>query len=391
MPAPPMPTKWMRLTLCFMRDRRAARCRRRRRDRRRRRLPTRRAACAIASSSRASTHASSCGERVRGVELGLRHHDRARRASTRKRAFARLLVGDRARQRHDDRADADRGELGDRERAAAADDEVGLRVARGHVVDERHALGVDAGLRVRGAQRVDVPLAGLMHDARARRRAASSRAPPERARSSGCAPRLPPTTSSAQRARALREALRRAARRRRSSSRSGLPTHSTLARVPAARARRESRAARGRRRTRACDWRDPRPRWHRGSTSGLPLATPISAPGNDAKPPKPSTTSGARRRMIAQALRACAAAARTARAAALRNPLPRTPPKRHAFELDAVLRHEPRLHAVARAEPEHAPAARDELRRDGEPGKHVAAGAAGGDHHRAAIGRALIR
>ena len=37
---------------------------------------------------------------------------------------------------------------------------------------------------------------------------------------------------------------------------------------------------------------------------------------------------------------------------------------------------------VARAEPEHAPAARDEFRRDREPGEDVAAGAAGRDHHR---------
>ena len=56
--------------------------------------------------------------------------------------------------------------------------------------------------------------------------------------------------------------------------------------------------------------------------------------------------------------------------------------KRHALELDAVLRHEPRFHAIARAEPEHAAAARDELRGDGETREHVAAGAAGGDHHR---------
>ena len=51
-------------------------------------------------------------------------------------------------------------------------------------------------------------------------------------------------------------------------------------------------------------------------------------------------------------------------------------------ELDAMLRHEPRFHAFARSEPEHAAAARDELRRDGEAREHVAAGSAGGDHHR---------
>ena len=55
--------------------------------------------------------------------------------------------------------------------------------------------------------------------------------------------------------------------------------------------------------------------------------------------------------------------------------------ERHALELDAVLTHERPFHAVARAKPEHAPAAPDELRRDGEPRKDVATGAAGGDHH----------
>ncbi len=55
--------------------------------------------------------------------------------------------------------------------------------------------------------------------------------------------------------------------------------------------------------------------------------------------------------------------------------------ERHTLELDAVLAHERAFHAVARAKPEHAPAAPDELRRDGEPRKDVAAGASGSDHH----------
>jgi hypothetical protein len=42
--------------------------------------------------------------------------------------------------------------------------------------------------------------------------------------------------------------------------------------------------------------------------------------------------------------------------------------ERHALELDAVLGARASPPSVLRAEPEHAPAARDELRRDGEPG-----------------------
>jgi hypothetical protein len=59
--------------------------------------------------------------------------------------------------------------------------------------------------------------------------------------------------------------------------------------------------------------------------------------------------------------------------------------KREAFEFDTMLGHETRFHPFARAEPEHATAARDQLRCDGETREHVTARAAGGDHHRRAI------
>ena len=109
--------------------------------------------CAIASSdSRRAATARRAARRSRR-ELRLRNLQRRAGVDEKLRVGA-LLVGDRAGQRHDDRADADRGELGDGDRAAAADDEVGLGVARGHVVDEGDALGVDAGVaRTRRAAR----------------------------------------------------------------------------------------------------------------------------------------------------------------------------------------------------------------------------------------------
>ena len=168
MPAPPMPTKWTRLTLCFIAQASRARCTRRRRVAPRRGARPCARPCAIASSD-SRVHATRRSASRSRRELRLRNLHRRAGVDEKLRVGA-LLVGDRAGQRNDDRADADRGELGDRRRAAAADDEIGLGVARGDVVDERDALGVDAGVAVRGAQRVDVPLARLMDDVRPRRR-----------------------------------------------------------------------------------------------------------------------------------------------------------------------------------------------------------------------------
>jgi hypothetical protein len=60
------------------------------------------------------------------------------------------------------------------------------------------------------------------------------------------------------------------------------------------------------------------------STSGRAAASPASAPGTDANPPNPSTTSGARRRMI---LRLCQQAPTSANgpSTAVCHPLPRMP------------------------------------------------------------------
>jgi len=56
--------------------------------------------------------------------------------------------------------------------------------------------------------------------------------------------------------------------------------------------------------------------------------------------------------------------------------------ERQRLERHAVPRHQRRLEALAGAEPEHARTAGGERVRDGEPGKHVSAGSARGDHHR---------
>src|SRR6185312_10960833 len=58
--------------------------------------------------------------------------------------------------------------------------------------------------------------------------------------------------------------------------------------------------------------------------SGLPLAMPISAPGNDAKPPKPITTQGRRRRMTRK-LSTHARSSAKGPSTSVRMPLPRTP------------------------------------------------------------------
>ena len=113
MPAPPMPTKCTRLTLCFIaicatRDagvgdasRRVGAC------------AALRAAIAIASRRSRVSRAQPVGE-ASGVSSRCRISTAAP-ASTRSRALCDLVIGDRARKRHQHAADADRGELGDGE------------------------------------------------------------------------------------------------------------------------------------------------------------------------------------------------------------------------------------------------------------------------------------
>ena len=59
-----------------------------------------------------------------------------------------------------------RGQLGHREAASTADHEVGPRIARRHVVDERDALAFDLVARIGFAQRGDVLLSRLVDDQR---------------------------------------------------------------------------------------------------------------------------------------------------------------------------------------------------------------------------------
>ena len=267
--------------------------------------------------------------------------------------MAALLVGDRTGQRHDDRAETGRGELGDRQRAAAADDEVGPRVARRHVVDERRRTRPSRRAFAYAARSASMCRSPAWWTTSGRRSTGDLRERRrhrvvQRLRAEAAA-----DDEQAQRSRAPGEARcgRRAAPRCRRAA-DCRPRSACFACAAAQRVR-ESRAGRDRRRARGCGWRGRRRRSRRAATSGLPLATPISAPGNDAKPPKPSTTSGRRRRMTRR-LSTHAASSANGPSTQRAHALAAHAAKRHALEVDAVRGHEPRLHAVARAEPEHA-------------------------------------
>jgi hypothetical protein len=73
-----------------------------------------------------------------------------------------LVIVHRRGKRHENGADADRRKLRDRERAGAADHEVGPCVGRGHVVDEWNDAGAHAGARVIRARGLEPALARLM-------------------------------------------------------------------------------------------------------------------------------------------------------------------------------------------------------------------------------------
>ena len=154
------------------------------------------------------------------------------------------------------------------------------------------------------------------------RRSAGSRASARGTHSfSATAPKLPPTTSS--RSGPVRPAKRCSGGATATmSARSGLPTHSTRGSRPSPRTpgkpvstrsapKRSTRLASPAFASRLC------------TTSGTLRATAISAPGNDAKPPKPMTTAGRRRPSTRNA---CTHAARIAYGPSSRRtgPLPRT-------------------------------------------------------------------
>ena len=205
-----MPTKWTRLTLCFIAP-----------------IPQATQASAdaiggIGARELAPGHRhreqrfarerrEACGKPFRR-QVRLRNLQRRTRIDQKLRVRA-LLVGDRARQRHDDRGHADGRELGHGDRAAAAENDVGVGVVRRHVVDERHALRRRRRLartrratRRRAARRTDARRAGASA-------AGISASACGTQRLIAAAPRLPPTTSSRQRSRRVpRTGLPEAAR-----------------------------------------------------------------------------------------------------------------------------------------------------------------------------------
>ena len=195
--------------------------------RRRRRAPSARAAARHREQRVARSSAAASSASRSGGELGLRHPSIAAPASTRNCALALCSSAIAPGSGTMIAPTPDGRELGDGDRAAAADHEVGPRVARRHVVDERHALGRDAGARVGGAQRVDVLLAGLVHDVRARRGGQQR----ERRRHELVQRRRAEAAADDEQAQRARRARRSAAAGGGSApiaSRSGLPTHSTL-------------------------------------------------------------------------------------------------------------------------------------------------------------------
>ena len=112
------------------------------------RLPTRCAAQGIGARQRTEETGQ---RRRRAGQFRLRQHDR--RTGIEQEARVRgLLVGDRAGQRDDDGAETHRSQLGHGQCTAAADDDVGPRVARRHIVDERYAFGRHVRAGVDGAQ-----------------------------------------------------------------------------------------------------------------------------------------------------------------------------------------------------------------------------------------------
>ncbi|MNY10502.1 hypothetical protein D3C86_1434870 [compost metagenome] len=77
------------------------------------------------------------------------------------------MVVHRVRKRHEQGRHTGGGHFGNRHRACAADDQVGVGIGRRHVVDERHGVARHAGCGVVGAQRVDLLGTGLMPHHRA--------------------------------------------------------------------------------------------------------------------------------------------------------------------------------------------------------------------------------
>ncbi len=76
------------------------------------------------------------------------------------------MRGRRNHQRNQHACDPRCSQFGNGDRAGAADDDVGRRVARRHVVDERDDFGFDAGLPIERSHGIDVLRAALMDHVR---------------------------------------------------------------------------------------------------------------------------------------------------------------------------------------------------------------------------------
>ena len=254
-----------------------ARDARRRRRARRRRLAVRvrgvapsRARAARSSAGSSSARRSRRQRRLRLTSM------RAPRVDEELRVGA-LLVGDRAGQRDEERAQAHRGELGDGDRAAAADHEVGPRVARRHVVDERDALGRRRRRRAYASRSASMCFSPAWwtiggRASRGSRASAAGTQLVQRLRAEAAA-----DDEQAQRPVAPGEALRRAAATRTIASRTGLPTHSTTLRVPC---RASASGKPSRMRSAPCAstrFASPATAFASCSTSGLPPARRPSA------------------------------------------------------------------------------------------------------------------
>ena len=98
-------------------------------------------------------------------EFALRHEDR-RTALREKAGVGRLVVVHGVRIWNEHARDAGRRDLRDGAGPGAADHEIRVRIARGHVLDEGHELGLDARAPVMLSERLDVHVSRLMRYAR---------------------------------------------------------------------------------------------------------------------------------------------------------------------------------------------------------------------------------
>ena len=78
-----------------------------------------------------------------------------------------LVIVHRMRVRHEQRAHAGGGELGDGERAGAAHHHIGIAVSRHHIVDKFHTFGLHAQLIVSRLQIAQLVAPGLVVNLRA--------------------------------------------------------------------------------------------------------------------------------------------------------------------------------------------------------------------------------